>query len=283
VDDLSSGRLDFLPEGVSTDTVLKIDFSHDIVLAAVRAGRYDVVFHLAANPRVSYSVENPLITNDTNVTKTLKLMDACRGNVRRFVFASSSSVYGQVETLPTTEDSPTRPESPYGLQKLLIEQYLRLFWKLYGLDSACLRFFNVFGPNQLGGSPYSTAVSSWLSAITSGSSMRSDGDGSQTRDMCHVDNVVDACVKAAVVDGPLRGEAFNVACGESFSNAQILKYLLSKFPSSTFHTAPWRPGDVMHTLACLRKSQQVIGYRSIVTFWEGLDSTIDWYTKNGMR
>ena len=110
--------------------------------------------------------------------------------------------------------------------------------------------------------------------------MRSDGDGSQTRDMCHVDNVVDALIKAAIADKPLRGEAFNVACGESFSNMQILKRLLEKFPEAKYHSAPWRPGDVMHTLASVEKSRDVLGYSPLVTFWEGLDSTVDWYTKN---
>ena len=280
VDDLSNGHLAFIPRDVIDSALWISDFSHGVVLDAIRTGRYDYIFHLAANPRVSYSVENPVETNDTNVSKTLKLMDACRGNIKRFVFASSSAVYGQVETVPTTETSATNPESPYGLQKLLIEQYLRLYSKLYGLDSACMRFFNVFGKNQLGGSPYSTAVSAWLTAIMSGASMRSDGDGSQTRDMCHVDNVVDALIKAALADHPLKGEAFNVACGESFSNKQILDYLLKRFPEAKFHSAPWRPGDVMHTLADIEKSRQVIGYAPIVPFWQGLDATIDWHVKN---
>ena len=281
VDDLSNGKIKYLPQSiVDADKLWVSDFSDAIILQMVRAGKYDYVFHLAANPRVSYSVENPFETNDTNVTKTLKLMDACRGSVKRLIFASSSAVYGQVEELPTSETSTLNPQSPYGLQKLVIEQYLKVYAKLYGLDSACMRFFNVFGKNQLGDSPYSTAVSAWLTAIMKGTSMRSDGDGTQTRDMCHVDNVVDACIKAALCESQLNGETFNVACGESFSNKEILEYLLSKFPGSKYHSAPWRPGDVMHTLANTEKSKKIIGYEPLVNFWKGLDATIDWYKAN---
>jgi len=278
VDDLSNGHIKYLPKKiVDKDKLWVSDFSDKVILDTIQSGKYDYVFHLAANPRVSYSVEHPFETNDTNVTKTLRLIDACRGNITRFVFASSSAVYGQVDELPTCESSKTEPESPYGLQKLLIEQYLKLYGKLYGFDSACMRFFNVFGKHQLGGSPYSTAVSAWLTAIMKDESMRSDGDGSQTRDMCHVDNVVDACIKAAEFEGNLRAETFNVACGASFSNKEILDYLLSKFPGSKYHSAPWRPGDVMHTLANVEKSKRIIGYEPLVNFWQGLDATIDWY------
>jgi len=283
VDDMSNGNLTFIPFAIESENLIVSDFSSPRILKRIRDGKYDYVFHLAANPRVSYSVEQPIKTNDTNVTKSLELIDACKGNIKRFIFASSSAVYGQVDLLPTDERANTVPESPYGLQKLLIEQYLGLYSKLYGLDSACMRFFNVFGNNQLGGSPYSTAVSAWLTAIMSGNSMRSDGDGSQTRDMCHVDNVVEACIKAALAENQLKGEAFNVACGLSYSNKEILDYLLSRFPDAKHHVAPWRPGDIMHTHACIRKSKNVIGYEPVMDFWNGLDQTIDWYLSNWHR
>ena len=277
VDDLSNGHLEFLPKG---QICVKDDFAAPRILKEISNGRYDVVFHIAAVPRVSYSVEHPIETNDVNVSRSLKLIQACRGNVKRVVFASSSSVYGGANVLPTPEGFPKNPQSPYALQKSIIEDYLLQYNRLYGLDSACLRFFNVFGPNQLGDSPYATAVSAWLTAIKKGVPMRSDGDGSQSRDMCYVDNVTDACVRAARKDGKLNAECFNVACGDRTSNKQILDALIARYPDAKYVNAPWRPGDVMHTQADVNKAWKVLGYVPVVRFWEGLDRTIDWCEAN---
>lgn len=280
VDDLSNGHIRFVPEELRDANLMLTDFSDEVVLEKVKSGSYDVVFHLAAQPRVSYSVECPFDTNETNVSKTLKLMEACRDNVTRFVFASSSAIYGNVETLPSKESDVTNVQSPYGLQKKIIEDYLKLFWTLYGLDSACLRFFNVFGKNQLGDSPYSTAVSAWITAIMKGDSMRSDGDGTQSRDMVHVDNVVHALTLAAKHVGPLKGEMFNVGTGESYTNNEILDRLKAKFPEAKSHSAPARVGDVKHTLADLSKIDYHLGYEPVVRFWDGLDATIKWAEEN---
>jgi UDP-glucose 4-epimerase len=280
VDNLSNGHLEFLPINFSRDKVFVDSFDSKKILERIKQKTYSAVIHLAAIPRVSYSVEHPIETHETNVNATLRLMDACRGNVNRFVFASSSSVYGGADELPTPVVAPKNPKSPYALQKSIIEDYLKLYQMHYGLDSISLRFFNVFGPNQLGNSPYATAVSSWLNAIMRGQSMRSDGDGSQSRDMCYVDNVVDACIRSATAEKELKAEAVNVACGDRNSNKQILDYLLNKFPGSKFHTAPWRPGDVMHTQADLSKTEELLGYKPLVRFWEGLDRTIQWHQDN---
>jgi len=281
VDDLSNGHFEFISKGVAdSDGLFLIDFASKTILDRIKEGCYDVVFHLAAVPRVSYSVEHPVETNDVNVSKTLTLMDACRGNVKRFVFASSSSVYGGADELPTPVTSPKNSKSPYALQKSIIEDYLKLYYELYQLDSVCLRFFNVFGPNQLGDSPYSTAVSAWLTAIKKGTSMRSDGDGSQSRDMCYVDNVVDACIRGAESQNPLEAVCLNVACGDRTTNSEILQHLLSKYPDAKYHDAPWRPGDVMHTQADISRTKEVLGYTPLVRFWDGLDRTIKWYDDN---
>jgi nucleoside-diphosphate-sugar epimerase len=277
VDDLSSGHQEFLDvDFANSENFIATDFASLHTLSMIEDKKFDVVIHLAAIPRVSYSVENPIETHETNVTKTLQLMQACRGNVERFVFASSSSVYGGADVLPTKPTHPKDPKSPYALQKSIIEDYLKLYYSLYGLDSVALRFFNVFGPHQLGSSPYSTAVSAWLTAIKSGKPMRSDGDGSQSRDMCYVDNVVDACVRAASVTKPLKAEALNVACGDRTTNREILEYLKGKFPGAIHHDAPWRPGDVMHTQADVSRTHEVLGYEPKVRFWQGLDKTIEW-------
>lgn len=277
VDNLSNGHLEFLSD---RNHCVVGDFSCDEVLKSVKNQEFDVVFHIAAVPRVSYSVKHPLETNDVNVSKTLKLIDACKGNVKRFVFASSSSVYGgaDVSTGPTHENHAKNPKSPYALQKSIIEDYLLLYSSLYGLDSICLRFFNVFGPNQLGSSPYATAVAAWLTAIKKGVPMRSDGTGEQSRDMCYVDNVVDACVKASLIDGhgKFGGRCYNIACGDMTTNNEILDHLMSRYPHSTKITAPWRPGDVMHTHADISRAKVELGYVPLVRFWEGLERTIEW-------
>lgn len=277
VDDLSNGHLEFLPKDCG---IWKKDFSSDFILNLIRDKRFDAVIHLAAVPRVSYSVEHPIETHDTNVTKTLKLIDACRGNVNRFVFASSSSVYGGVEILPTHENDGKIPKSPYALQKSIIEDYLLMYSDLYGLDSACLRFFNVFGPNGLGDSPYATALGAWLTSIKKGLPMRSDGDGSQSRDLCYVDNVTDACRRAASAPGKIRARCFNVACGDRTTNKEMLEYLLARYPGSTYKEAPWRAGDVMHTQASISRSKEELGYEPLVRAWDGIKRTCDWYDAN---
>jgi nucleoside-diphosphate-sugar epimerase len=280
VDDMSNGNIEFIRTRIQEDNFWMCDFSSATILEKIRNKEYEFVFHLAAVPRVSYSVDHPLETNDVNVSKTLALMDACKGNVKRFIFASSSSVYGGADVLPTPESYPKDPKSPYALQKSIIEDYLKLYSRLYGLDSVCLRFFNVFGPRQLGNSPYSTAVSAWLTAVKKEASMRSDGDGSQSRDMCYVDNVVDACFKAASTEKRQDAECYNVACGDRTTNAEILDYLKTRYENAKSHSAPWRAGDVKHTQASIAKTKSGLGYEPLVRFWEGLDRTIKWYDEN---
>jgi len=281
VDDMSNGHWEFLPSLVDKHHVfIPGDFAGSEVLRELKDHAFDVVFHLAAVPRVSYSVKYPLRTHDVNVTRTLELVAAARDKVRRIVFASSSSVYGGADQLPTPEDAPKRPRSPYALQKSIIEDYLRMYGDLYDLDSVCLRFFNVFGPHQLGDSPYATAVSAWLDAIKRGRPMRSDGDGTQTRDMCYVDNVVEACVRAATSPGQFNGRCYNVACGDRTANFEISSALMKRYPRAQIQTAPWRPGDVMHTQADISRIRVELGYEPKVRFWEGLDRTIDWYERN---
>lgn len=279
VDDLSNGHREFVPNGMRNQ--FYCDFADKNILAYIKEKSYDVVFHLAAVPRVSYSVEHPVETFDVNVSKTLKLMDVCRGSIKRFVFASSSSVYGGADELPTPETHPKDPKSPYALQKSEIEEWLKLYCVQYGMDSVCLRFFNVFGKHAVAGvSPYATALSAWMSAIKLNKPMRSDGDGSQTRDLCYVDNVTDACVKAAAVQRTLRSVRLNVACAERTSNNEILQYLLKRYPKTTVVHAPWRAGDVMHTHADINETTRVINYRPTVKVWEGVERTCDWYDSN---
>ena len=258
--------------------VIQDNFSNVPMLQHIREKNYHVVFHQAAVPRVSYSVEKPAETTDTNILKTVELFEACAGNVRRVVFASSSSVYGGAELLPTPETAPKNPKSPYAWQKSAIEDYARICWDLYELDTVCLRYFNVFGPGQYGDSPYSTAVSAWCHAIKNGLECRSDGDGEQTRDMCYVDNVVHANIKAANYFMPLKGECFNVAAGGRVSNNEILDYFKEKLGDKVrIKSSAERAGDVKHTQADISKIRRELGTTSPIGFWEGLEKTMKWW------
>jgi len=298
VDDMSNGHLELL-DGLSTrillngsfynayemqvlerpqDEVLIIqdDFSNDGVLNGVYQGVYDTIFHQAAVPRVSYSVEQPWHTTNVNIGKTVKLFEAARGAVDRIVWASSSSVYGGADELPTLESESKYPKSPYAWQKSAIEDFAKMCWELYQLDVVCLRYFNAYGPGQYGDSPYSTAVSAWCHATKNNLECRSDGDGSQTRDMCYIDNIVSANILASQYSGTFKGDYFNIACGERTSNKEILDYFVDNFKSKV-KQADWRPGDVMHTHANINKAKNTFGYEPTVKFWEGLERTVKWW------
>lgn len=257
--------------------VIEDDFASDSILTRISQKSYDIVFHQAAVPRVSYSVENPVETTDENLMKSVQLLHACVGNVKRVVAASSSSVYGGADVMPTTENEPKNPKSPYALQKSCLEDFGKLFSSLYGLDIVLLRYFNVFGPGQLGNSPYSTAVSAWCNSIADGNPLRSDGDGSQSRDMCYVENVVSANILSAFAAKKFSGESYNVCCGERTTNRQILEFLRDRFPGVKIVDAPWRAGDVMHTLGDYSAAHRDFGYLPKVTFWDGLERTLQWW------
>lgn len=254
-----------------------MDMINPLILNSIRKGDFDVIFHQAAVPRVSYSVEHPAETTDENILKMVQVLEAAKGNCRRFIFASSSSVYGGADQLPTPESYSLNPKSPYALQKKVGEEFCRLFGELYDMDTVCLRYFNVFGPRQLGDSPYSTAISAWCHSIKQNVPLRKDGTGDQSRDMCYVDNVVDANVKAAVCPHPLKGAAFNIACGDQVSNNEILSALQKKHPTLQVNQAPFRAGDVMHTKADISFADQMLGYRPLVRFWEGFRRTLEWW------
>lgn len=260
--------------------VIEGDFAHKYVLARCDVGTYGVVFHLAAQPRVGYSVDYPFESNDLNVTRTLALMDSIRKTGTRFVFSSSSAIYGEIDQLPTTEFAPSNPQSPYGLQKRMIEDYLTLFGRLYDQWSVCLRYFNVYGPGQDGKSPYSTAVAAWCSALKEGRPLRSDGDGYQTRDLVFVKDVARANRLAAESEHEFRGHALNVGSGNSLSNNEVLDLLRLKFPNLEVAQAPVRPGDVRDTLADVQVARRIIGWEPQVQFEEGLRVTLDWWELN---
>ncbi len=260
--------------------VLTGDFvSHEVVRRIVDK-RYDVIFHCAANPRVEYSVQNPVETTNENLMKTIRLFTHCVGNVKRVVFSSSCSVYGDPWSLPTTEDHGKNPNSPYALQKQCAEQWAKIYSKTYGLDIACLRYFNVYGPNQYGDSPYSTAIVSWCDKVKNGLPLRSDGDGTQTRDMVFVEDVADANILAAKREQNFSGDTINIGTGKSYSNNEILKIFSERFNNIEVVSAPARKGDVKHTLACTRKAQKELGFYPSYDLISGLEKTFSWWGFN---
>ena len=281
VDDLSSARKDW-KDVINTAEIEVITncFSSKEVIQRIETKDFDIIFHNAAIPRVSYSVENPAITTDVNINKSVKLLEASVGNIDRFIFASSSSVYGGADILPTSIDHPKDPKSPYAWQKSAFEDLIKIFVSLYDFDAVSLRYFNVFGPGQFGGSAYSTAVSAWCHAIKHGETLRSDGTGEQTRDMCYVGNVVSANVLAAKYDKKFTGNVYNVACGDRVSNNDILNFLKENYKNVVIKNAPPRAGDVMHTKADISETVKDLNYNPDVRFWEGLQKTLEWWKLN---
>lgn len=238
---------------------------------------FDVVFHLAAMPSVSYSVEKPYVSFKNNVQDTTLIMlsEITKStNIGRIVFASSAAVYGNTTVFPTTEDTQKKPESPYGLQKLICEQLIELGSRTQGFDAVSLRYFNVYGPYQYLTGAYATSVSAWLNAIKNNKPLRKDGTGEQSRDMVYVEDIVQANILAATYQGKLNGMPINIASGKEISNNEILGMITSRF-NVDIEQAPFRPGDVMRTCPSIQLARKVLGYEPKFTFEEGLHRTID--------
>jgi UDP-N-acetylglucosamine 4-epimerase len=237
----------------------------------------DYVLHQAAIPSVQRSVQDPLASNEVNVTGTLHLLLAARDEkVKRFVMASSSSLYGESEVLPKVETMAPAPISPYGLQKLAGETYCGIFHRLYGLPTVALRYFNVFGPRQDPASEYSAVIPKFIASIKAGATPTIYGDGEQTRDFSYIANVVQANLKACGAGSSALGGAYNIACGERISLNELVA-ILAGFAgrSVTPAHAPHRPGDIKHSLAGIEKAERLLGYRPEVSVREGLLRTWD--------
>jgi UDP-glucose 4-epimerase len=238
----------------------------------------DYVLHQGALPSVIRSVNDPLTSDACNVVGTLNLLIAARNaGVRRVVYASSSSVYGDSPTLPKQEDMRPAPKSPYAVSKLAGEHYCQAFTEVYGLETVCLRYFNVFGPRQDPTSQYAAVIPLFITALLRGEPPTVHGDGQQSRDFTYVANNVQANLLAATAPG-VAGQVFNVACGKRYTLLELLDILRSilNIDVTPVHTAS-RPGDVRHSLADISKAQQALGYRVDVSFEEGLRHTAAWY------
>ena len=278
VDDLSSGSL-----GSVAPDVEFIDGSvadERIVQAALKGA--DVVFHQAAHRAVLRSVEHPLATDHANTHGTLTLLKACvDAGVRRLIFASSSSVYGGAETMPTPETAPPHPRSPYAVSKLAGEHYCRVFAELYALETVALRYFNVYGPRQRPDSAYAAVIPLFVQALIRGDRPTVHGDGHQSRDFTYIDEVVGANLAAAVAPASTcSGKAYNVAGGAAHTLLELLEILGDIVGTKVrpIFTGP-RPGDVRHTRADITAARRDLGYTPRVGFPEGLLQTVEWFAE----
>jgi len=280
VDNLLTGKRSNLAGIMDKIDFVEADMGDPEVARAVVKG-IDVVLHEGALPSVPRSVDEPHLTHQHCIDATFTMLMAARdAHVKRFVYAASSSAYGDTPTLPKVETMRPDPLSPYAVGKLVGEYYLSVFAKVYGLQTISLRYFNVFGPGQDPASQYAAAIPAFVTAILKNKPPTVYGDGEQSRDFTYIDNVVHANLLAARAK-KTAGEVVNVACGEVVTvNAIIgeINRLLGKNVKPIY--APVRAGDVKHSLADITAARKLIGFEPIVLFQEGLERSIDWYRNN---
>lgn len=269
LDDLSTGRPGNVPDGA---TFLEGDVRDPDTLGAAMEG-VDLVFHEAGLVSVPESVERPTESHDRNATATVRLLEAARRADARAVLASSVAIYGQPESVPVAEDHPKEPSSPYGLDKLALDHYARLYHDLYGLETVALRYFNIYGPRQASG-PYSGVISAFLEQARSGEPLTVEGDGEQTRDFVYVSDVVDANLAAARTDEV--GTAVNVGTGESVTIRELAETVreVSDADADIVHTDP-RPGDLRRSRADVSRAREVLDFEPSTSLREGLADLVE--------
>jgi nucleoside-diphosphate-sugar epimerase len=250
----------------------------DLTFARKSVEGCQFVLHQAAIPSVPRSVQDPISSNTANVDATLNVLVAARdAGVKRVVFAASSSAYGDTPTLPKHEEMPPNPLSPYALQKVVGEQYLQMFTRLYGLETVSIRYFNVFGPRQDPSSPYSGVISVFATALLDNRSPRIYGDGEQTRDFTYVANVVDGVLRACEAV-KANGEVINVATGGRISLNKLFYAMRDVIGGSLEPTyLEPRKGDVRDSQADISKAKALLGYVPVVSFEDGIARTLEWY------
>ena len=283
LDNLFSGK-EANVQSISGDVeLLRADIRDASSVAAATDG-VDVVFHEAALGSVPRSVADPRTTHEVNLTGTLNVLLAARdARVRRVVYASSSSVYGETAVLPKHEELIPQPLSPYALSKLAAEHYIKIFHRVYGLEAVSLRYFNIFGPRQDPESEYAAVVPRFVTALLEGERPVIYGDGLQSRDFTYVENVVNANLLAAEAEG-VAGEVFNVACGGRYTLLDLLTKLRDAIGSDieAIHE-PARAGDVRDSQASVDKATKRLGYQVSVDFEEGLRKTVEWYREQSEK
>ncbi|HOQ06063.1 MAG TPA: SDR family oxidoreductase [Anaerohalosphaeraceae bacterium] len=280
LDNLSTGKKSNLDDIIDSIEFIEGDMGDEATARRCMEG-IDVVLHQGALPSVPRSVEDPAATHRHCVDATFTLLMAARdAKVRRFVYAASSSAYGDSPTLPKTESMLPNPLSPYAAAKLFGEYYCNVFSKIFGLETISLRYFNVFGPYQNPKSQYAAAIPAFVTSILNDRPPTIYGDGEQSRDFTYVENVVEANLLAARAP-KTAGEVINIACGQRITLNEVIR-LINRILGKDIHPiyAPPRAGDIKHSLADIQKAQKLIGYKPVVSFEEGLRRAIDWYKKN---
>jgi UDP-glucose 4-epimerase len=283
LDNFSTGRRENVADLVEGQKVELLEGSiTDAELCARAVEGIDYVLHQAAIPSVPRSIEDPVGTNAVNVGGTVILLDAARkAKVKRVVFAASSSAYG--EKAPgeaKVETMPSDPLSPYAVQKLACENYLRVFYTAYGLETVALRYFNVFGPRQDPKSQYAAVIPNFVTAALHGRPATIFGDGGTSRDFCYIENVIEANLLACTAP-KAPGELMNIACGAATTLLEAVDVIADivgkKLPPR--HEAP-RAGDIRHSLADIGKAKRLLGYEGRIQFAEGIERTVAWYRKS---
>jgi nucleoside-diphosphate-sugar epimerase len=282
LDNLTTGKMENLKDLGADTRVIIGDIRNPSFVEEAVAG-VEVVYHLAALPSVARSIRDPIACNAVNSTGTLNVLVAARDlGVRRVVYASSSSVYGDSVSLPKHEEMVTAPRSPYAASKLAGESMCKAFTRSFDLETVALRFFNVFGPRQDPKSEYAAVIPKFIKALLKGRSPEIHGDGTQTRDFTYVGNVVQACLLAESAPSEAAGEAFNVGCAERYSLLELLGAigdLVGRHVEPTF-TEP-RTGDVKHSLASIDKAARLLGYVPVADLHQGLEQTVAWFARPG--
>lgn len=282
LDNFSTGKRENLHEMAGPVELIEGDLLDNAALDRALDG-VELVFHQAAIASVAFSMTHPEVSHDTNATGTHRLLGgARRAGVRRVIYAASSAAYGDSPALPQVETMAPAPLSPYAASKLAGEIYCQVFTSAYGLETVSLRYFNVFGPGQDPTSEYAAVIPRFVTAALAGEGITIFGDGTQSRDFCFIDDVVEANLAAAATPG-IGGAVFNVATGTAVSLNEMVRALgtiLSR-PIPVTH-APRRTGDVLHSRADVRAAKAHLGFRATTSFRVGLRKTVDWFgTKSG--
>jgi nucleoside-diphosphate-sugar epimerase len=281
IDNFSTGKRRNLQEMDQSVDIFEGDVNDEKVIGPALTGAH-YVLHEAALPSVPRSIKDPIATNRANVDGTLSLLTMAKAKgVRRVVYAASSSAYGDTPVLPKVESMGANPKSPYAVSKFVGELYSRVFSTVFGLETVCLRYFNVFGPRQDPNSEYAAVIPKFIHSIFDDEAPAIFGDGEQTRDFCYIENVIHANVLAVEAQST-RGEVVNIACGERISLNQLVAELnkaLGKNIKPRYLTE--RQGDVKHSLADLSEAKRILGYEPVVKVRDGLAATVDWFKEQG--
>jgi len=279
IDNLSTGNLDNLADIRNAISFQQMDLQDAAGLKSACEG-VDYVLHQAALASVPRSVKDPVTSHESNINGTLNLLLAARdARVRRIVYAASSSAYGDQPTQPKQEDMSPRPLSPYAVQKLTCEYYIQSFYRAYGLEGVCLRYFNIFGPRQAADSPYSGVIAQFTYKMMAGQTPTIFGDGLTSRDFNFIDNAVSSNLLACVAPSEIAtGRVFNVGTGKSHTLNEVYEVIADQIGfSGKPNYGPPREGDIRHSLADISRATQELGYRPKTQFHDGLRKTVAWY------